>query len=566
MFVFLTVGVAGAAVIHVPADYATIQAGINAAQDGDTVAVAPGTYTGAGNRNIELFSKAIAVTGSGPDTCLIDCQNETHGFYCHHGELETTVLSGFSVKFSSGSGIGCYQSSPTIENFRIEHCGSGISCIFSDATVRDCVMNANGTGFHCSYATPLVEDCRMTGGDSSGVDVWYSRLVMNRCTISNNSNMLDGAGVCSWESYLVMQNCVVENNDIYTEDILYGAGVFSCGNYLGMQHCVVRNNMIHALYPYYSGGDGAGVFIASDASLENCLITGNIAEYGDIGGVYCTSGDYVTIRNCTIADNQDKGLDIGSSHPRIWDCNIWDESSFRPNAEISYCNLMSFIEGEGNISEDPLFATGPDGNYYLSETAAGQSDQSPCVDAGSIDASDVLIGDETMDQRTTRTDRVTDTNTVDLGYHYAAGQMPPTPTPDPDTPTPVPPTPTVPPLGVDLKISGDHFTPGDLFLLQANITNPGPESYYDLPFAVVLEAGSLYFWYPEWSTEFDCERIALGIGTLSMEILRFEWPDLSGGGSDLRIYGALLNNGCSDIIGQWDFVSFGWTSYEGANR
>jgi len=36
----------------------------------------------------------------------------------------------------------------------------------------------------------------------------------------------------------------------------------------------------------------------------------------------------------------------------------------------------------GNIDADPLFVTGPQGEYYLSQTAAGQGADSPAVNAG----------------------------------------------------------------------------------------------------------------------------------------------------------------------------------------
>jgi len=56
-------------------DYTTIQAAIDDCNDGDVVIVAPGTYTGEGNRDIDFKGKAIIVRSkSGPEDCVIDCQ------------------------------------------------------------------------------------------------------------------------------------------------------------------------------------------------------------------------------------------------------------------------------------------------------------------------------------------------------------------------------------------------------------------------------------------------------------------------------------------------------------
>lgn len=58
---------AGAATIRVPDHQPTIQAGIDAAMNGDTVLVADGLWIGEGNRDLDFGGKAIVVRSqSGP--------------------------------------------------------------------------------------------------------------------------------------------------------------------------------------------------------------------------------------------------------------------------------------------------------------------------------------------------------------------------------------------------------------------------------------------------------------------------------------------------------------------
>jgi len=102
------------------ADFHNIQAAIVDANDGDTVIVADGTYTGGGNHDIPFLGKAIVVRSqNGPESTVVDCQGMGNGFGFVYGEDANSVLDGFTVKNGyslKGGGIICGKSSPTIKN------------------------------------------------------------------------------------------------------------------------------------------------------------------------------------------------------------------------------------------------------------------------------------------------------------------------------------------------------------------------------------------------------------------------------------------------------------------
>ena len=70
------------------------------------------------------------------------------------------------------------------------------------------------------------------------------------------------------------------------------------------------------------------------------------------------------------------------------------------------------------LESDPLFVSG----YFLSQMAAGESTDSPAVDAGSVAANHPTRGFD-PNQYSTRSDSVGDVNILDLGYHYSRSAM-----------------------------------------------------------------------------------------------------------------------------------------------
>jgi len=154
-------------------------------------------------------------------------------------------------------------------------------------------------------------------------------------------------------------------------------------------------------------GGGVTFGLSSSGILTNNTIVENTAT-GKGGGVYCESST-MAITSSILWDN------AAPNGPEIY----WTGSSF----SITYSDIEGGWTGLGNINDLPLFVTGPGGDYYLSQIAAGQLSNSPCVDTGNPGG--------LMIDGTTRTDEVPDSGVVDMGFHYELPPFTLTLSPDP---------------------------------------------------------------------------------------------------------------------------------------
>lgn len=59
-------------VLNVPGDYSSIGAAIAAANDGDEIHIADGTYTGAANRDLDLGAKNLVIKAVNRGAVTID--------------------------------------------------------------------------------------------------------------------------------------------------------------------------------------------------------------------------------------------------------------------------------------------------------------------------------------------------------------------------------------------------------------------------------------------------------------------------------------------------------------
>jgi hypothetical protein len=335
VFMLVTGGISSATILRVPSEYPNIQAGVDAAVDGDTVLVADGIYIGNSNRNIRFYGKGIVVMSeNGPEVTIINT-GWHKAFLFDNGEDTSSVVQGFTILGANtyyGGAIYCSESSPTIRGNIIRGnkawYGGGIYCASSSAVIEGNVIMEN-----VAYVGLSTKTIR-SGGFGGGIRVAGSSsspIIRDNIIVRNTSEGRGGGIALDFTdpATLIEGNLIVENL------AASGGGLYCTG---------------------------------SPAAMRHNTVSGNTASwYG--GGIRCEQGASVSILNSIFWENRAE--------------REGDEIYVPDTTEIAvtYSDIKGGWEGEGNIDADPLFLLPDKRDYRLLW-------DSPCIDTGHPDSLD----------------------------------------------------------------------------------------------------------------------------------------------------------------------------------
>jgi parallel beta-helix repeat protein len=400
--------------IHVPADQPTIQAAITAAQTGDTVLVAPGTYF----ENLDFHGMAITVTSSdGPAVTIVDGSSKGPVATFQTNEGASSVLNGLTLRNgvptqafpftgTTGGGVLIFLSSPTITNNVItgNHaiCGIGMEIRGGSAVVRGNTITGNaqaGGSGGCGGG-----GIEITGDFSHPPAA--PQIIGN--TITNNSLLAGGFGggiEVSFSASPIIRNNFIAGNTVFNSG--GGIDLESSASPVVVQNIIVNNST-------RGGGSGAGIAILAASSaadvVANNTIAGNTAFDGSSGIFVNVIAPIVISNNIVVAAAGQTAMVCNSFRTTFPIFSHNDVVSPGSGGQPWSSNCAGNALNNGNIPGDPQFVDAVNGDYHL-QTG------SPAIDAGDNSASNLPTQDFDGHPRIAFGSAATCSNTVDMGAY-----------------------------------------------------------------------------------------------------------------------------------------------------
>jgi hypothetical protein len=390
----LATGRTQANTLHVPAEYPTIQAAVDAAVVGDSVVVAPGTYT---DSEVRLFGGiprlacvylkdgVRVLSEQGPEVTTIDMLGAVY--------FQENVILGLSLLTGQTSVEGfTITGAPTGRTAAFIPDAGGSHMMFRDCTFRD-LDGGGGTASAINAASSDLElyDCvfrNCVGGEATvyqlEADMLVSGCLFEDCHrgVYANSNtapypspfrldVLDsefrrcvpvsGSGgailASSYNAGIHVTNCWFEGNSV-----LFGGGAVTLSG-TGtntVTDCVFWNNSTTA-----GGSSGGAALLGWGGAVTGCTFFGNGGGHPQVAGtVRCDTGTFQFWNNVFAATTQGVALQGVNAAVLIGGCNVfWDN----PDGEA-----IGYTLAATDRIIDPQFCDSDSGDFTVTTI-------SPCL-------------------------------------------------------------------------------------------------------------------------------------------------------------------------------------------
>ncbi len=290
-----------ARIIHIPLEIMTIQEGIDASEDGDTILVSPGEYPTRINfngMNVVLASNFILDGNENfiSQTILSGADHDGSIVSIRSGETASLIgftLSGANTDF--GGAVYCRSSSPILSNLIVEdnnvsRNGGGIYVTqFSNPTISNVIMRRNsagyvGGGFGCyGGSTPTLINCTITDNRcdhvGGGLHGHNSSMTLENVTVANNRAEHTGGAVYLTQGATAnLTDCILWNNQPFEWHLVPGID----GNMTGItvSHSIVMG-----------GFDGLEIWQPADIDWQAGNLDVDPEFTNDMNGDYSLSED-----------------------------------------------------------------------------------------------------------------------------------------------------------------------------------------------------------------------------------------------------------------------------------